>query len=419
MARGFFAELQRQNKAAAREQDRLNREAVRLHNAAVREAERAQKAEARAIAQWERANEAERKRLEKEAKLAHVARMESEAEERNLALAEVADDLASLLGATLEVDDFVDLDAMRIRVDHPPFARNDLEVPTPPPAPIPDIPNPVLASPPPPKGVAALLGKRRHRKAVTRAKEVYDQAQKDRPAKQLQVQKAREVADIRHQKRESKRLAALKIARSNYEQECLAREAKVRERNDKIDAFIANLGYGDVEAIQEYVSIVLASSVYPAHFPVEHEFEFHASSAELRLKVLVPSPDCLPTIKAYKYNKAKDAITTTNLSQKACKDQYASAVHQVTLRSLHEVFEADRRGLIQTISLEVGTKTNDPATGLTSFIVFVATAAERDAFMALDLSNVVPAATLDHLGASMSKNPFGLLPAKTSGVRRS
>jgi restriction system protein len=49
----------------------------------------------------------------------------------------------------------------------------------------------------------------------------------------------------------------------------------------------------------------------------------------------------------------------------------------------------------------------------------VATAAERDAFMALDLSNVVPAATLDHLGASMSKNPFGLLPAKTSGVRRS
>jgi len=39
-------------------------------------------------------------------------------------------------------------------------------------------------------------------------------------------------------------------------------------------------------------------------------------------------------------------------------------VHQVALRSFHEVFEADRRGLIRSISLEVGTETIDPATGV-------------------------------------------------------
>jgi restriction system protein len=235
----------------------------------------------------------------------------------------------------------------------------------------------------------------------------------------MQVEEERGVADSEYRKRESKRLAALETERAKYERDCSAREAKVQEQNKKIDAFVANLGYGDVEAVQEYISIVLANSIYPSHFPVDHDFKFHASSAELRLKVSVPSPDCLPTIKAHKYNKAKDEITTTTLSQKACKDRYASAVLQVALRSLHEVFEADRRGLIQTISLEVGTRTNDPATGLTSFIVFVATAAEREAFMALDLSNVVPAATLEHLGASVSKNPFGLIATKSSGVRRS
>ena len=43
-----------------------------------------------------------------------------------------------------------------------------------------------------------------------------------------------------------------------------------------------------------------------------------------------------------------------------------------------EVFEADRRGLIKTISLEVGTNSIDPATGRPTYIPFVITAAERE-----------------------------------------
>ena len=75
--------------------------------------------------------------------------------------------------------------------------------------------------------------------------------------------------------------------------------------------------------------------------------------------------------------------------------------------------------MIQTISLEVGTETIAPATGLKTFILFAAVGAERDAFLQLDLSNVIPAATLDHLGAAVSKNPYGLVEADASGIRRS
>lgn len=88
------------------------------------------------------------------------------------------------------------------------------------------------------------------------------------------------------------------------------------------------------------------------------------------------------------------------------------------MRTLHEVFEADRRGLIQSISLEVGTETVDPATGIEGYVPFVAVAAERDTFMAFDLSEVVPAATLEHLGAAVSKNPLGLVPADVSEIRK-
>jgi restriction system protein len=93
-------------------------------------------------------------------------------------------------------------------------------------------------------------------------------------------------------------------------------------------------------------------------------------------------------------------------------------VNQVALRSLHEVFEADRRGLIQSIALQVGTETIDPATGVETYVPFVAVGADRSTFTAFDLAAVVPAATLAHLGAAVSKNPLGLVRADVSGIRR-
>ena len=112
----------------------------------------------------------------------------------------------------------------------------------------------------------------------------------------------------------------------------------------------------------------------------------------------MPGPGEIPEIKAYKYTKATDEITSTSLSQKECRERYAGAIHQVALRSFHEVFESDRRGFIKTISLEVGTNTVDPATGQRVYVPFVIAAAEREAFLAFDLSAVVPALTLGRLG---------------------
>ena len=71
------------------------------------------------------------------------------------------------------------------------------------------------------------------------------------------------------------------------------------------------------------------------------------------------------------------------------------------------------------ISLEVGTEATVPATGKVGYIPFLAAATERDTFINFDLSGVVPAATLKHLGAAISKDPYGLVPADTTGIRRS
>jgi restriction system protein len=211
---------------------------------------------------------------------------------------------------------------------------------------------------------------------------------------------------------------ALQRAREAYAVECQQREDQATQSNAQLDALIAGLAAGSPSAIDEYIGIVLSNSVYPECFEVGHDYRFDPELGELSLTAWVPGPETVPTEKEYKYVKTKDQVVATQLSQKAQRDRYAGAVHQVALRTLHEVFEADRQGRIQTLSLTVAAEAPNPATGHNDTVPLVAVAAERESFMALDLSAVVPSATLDHLSAQVSKNPFGLAAIDDSqGVR--
>jgi len=418
MARGFFAELQRQARIAHNDRIRREWQAEREHVALVRRLEQARKTEARTQAQLERAEAAERKRLEKEAKEAHIEAREAEVAERNDSLEAIYGEIDSLLASTLGRDDYVDLNKLRQMASHPAFDRPDLERPTPEPKPFADPAKPVLKLPDPPRGLAAMFGKKKHAEAIENAERDHERALERWRVQCKDAEARRRAQKEDHARMEAERLKKLESARARYAREREAREAEVAASNANLDRLIANLGYGAADAVQEYISIVLANSVYPDHFPVSHEFEFDAPTAELRLKVLIPGPAAIPEIKAYKYSKSNDEIISSELPQKQSRDRYAGAVHQIALRSFHEVFEADRRGLIKTISLEVGTNGIDPATGNESYVPFVVAAAEREAFLGFQLSAVVPAQTLDRLGAAVSKNPYGLVAVQRGGVRR-
>jgi restriction system protein len=406
-------------KEIARENERQRKASLRAYSAALREAEAARKREQQAYARAQKASAAELKRLEKEASESHEASMAAEVECRNLELAAIEEELEGILAATLGVDDFVDLNTLRVKAEHPPFHRQDLLKPSPPPLPIVDPPKPGYAEPPAPRGLLSFLSRNSHEKAKASALAKH-QAElahwHDEIARNEDLRVAEAAA---YEERERTRMARLEEEEHRYAADSARRNEEASAHNREVEELITNLGYGAPDAIEEYVEIVLSNAVYPKHFPISHDYSFDPSAAELRLTVAVIGPDQFPRVKAYKYVKTSDEITEIPFSAKACKDRYASAVHQVALRVPHEVFEADRRGLIATISIEVGTNGADPATGRSSFIPLVALAVSRDEFMKIELRNIQPAATLAHFGASISKNPFGLIPANTSGVRRS
>jgi restriction system protein len=412
MARSFLSTLEQLARAAERDARRRQRETERQH----REATRAQKAREKATKQAARSAAARRMELAADAKSAHIAAREAEVDALNAELEETYEEIDGLLAATLDIDDFFDLETLRRKTEHPSFSDTHLERPTATPATIQDPSKPVYIEPPPPK---VLFGKKKkHKTAIQAAREAHALANAKWHDELKTLASRREKLQKEFDRAEQKRLDDLNKAKALYSQKCAEREQEVAEFNSRLDSLIANLGYGDTKAVEDYFSIVFAYSVYPTTFGVVYEFEFEPSNAEFSLSVSIPPPSEVEQVKAYRYVKKNDEIAFTELSQKARKDRYSSAVHQVALRAIHEVFEADRKGLIKTVSLEVGTDTADPSTGKNGFIPLAAVAAERDAFLEFDLSAVVPKSTLGHLGASLSKNPYGLVPADTSGVRR-
>jgi restriction system protein len=418
MARGFFAELQHQSQLAAKRRLQAERAASREYTAAQRRAEQARKQFERAQVQQARASATEQKAIEREAKRLHEEARLAEVASLNAQLAEKHDQIDSILSATLAVDDFVDLEQLRSVADHPPFSRSDLEVPTPPPLPISAPPEPVFVEPVAPKGLGGVFGRKKHAEVVEEAEAAFaakraawEADAATIPARQLQQMQERDAA-------EHERMARLEQARAEYLRECEARDAAAVEANQKLDELIAGLRSGADSAIQEYVGIVLSNSVYPEVFPVKHDFEFDSDLKELQLTVLVLPPAGLPSEKEYKYVKAKDEITATALPKKEVKERYADAAYQTALRTLHEIFEADRAGHINTIALTVATDSIDPATGLSKRTSLVAVGVDRVSFVSFDLSHIVPLATLEHLGASVSKNPHDLVGIDGSqGVR--
>ena len=102
MARGgFFAGLQRAARVAARENERRARQSAREHAALGRRVKQTRKAESRAQTQLAKADAAHRKLRKREAQEAHDEATLAEVEERNQQLAEVYEDIDTLLEATL------------------------------------------------------------------------------------------------------------------------------------------------------------------------------------------------------------------------------------------------------------------------------------------------------------------------------
>ncbi|MEV6827968.1 restriction endonuclease [Amycolatopsis sp. NPDC051102] len=393
----------RQQAQAQRDAQRAEREALRTQAAALRLAEQHAKADARAQAD-----------AIKQQKQAHLELQQARVASQNADLeAEVAE-LEQLLSATLEVDDFINLESLKRTAEHPPFQPGTIGRPTPPPRleNAPAEPSFAQFAPPPPTGMAKVFGKGKHERGVLAAQQQFAHAHARWQQELGAVQQRNSAAARKHQQAEHARIEALKKAKRAYDEECAERESEVSAHNADVAALAAAFARREPQAVLDYFTLVLANSDYPDNFPQQYRLAYIPESTQIVVEYELPDLTCVPAVREYKYVKSKDEVSSTARPARDIKALYGSVVAQIALRTLHEIFEADRTGLVDTVVFNGMVTTTDPGTGKEVRPCLVTVRTTREVFADLDLALVEPLSCLERLNASVSKRPSDLAPVR-------
>jgi restriction system protein len=356
----------------------------------VREAEQAQQAYLRAQEQARRVNEQERKQAEKERARLYIESRVAQVASDNRELEDQIKSLENLLNLTLQIDDYVNLDKLKVVPDVP-LLKLPIHLRQ-------ALPTPSVKDFFPPELSAAqkLLPwvRSKHEEQVQKAKENYDRA----------LAEAEKAAAARQE-----RINTLK-REHDEETRKIVEEAEVR--NKELDELKKDLAESKPNAIVEYIAVVLSLSKYPEGFPKKCKLAYIPESRQLVMEYDLPTLEVVPNVTTYKYNKTADEITSTARPVKQRNALYASIIAQVTLRSIHEVFEADRHKNIDSVVFNGYVEMLDKSTGRMARTCLITVRTTRESFLEIDLGKVDPELCLKGLSASISKSPAELAPVR-------
>lgn len=189
-------------------------------------------------------------------------------------------------------------------------------------------------------------------------------------------------------------------------------ELKKTQRNAEVDALRDSYEAGDSEAIVDYTALVLERSTYPDGFPQVFRLAFGAESKQLVVEYQLPPMAVVPSEAEYRFVKTKNQITSKPRKPQERGDIYQDVVAGTALRTIHEVFEADRSNHVHVVCFNGYVDTVDAATGRDVRSCLVSVRATRETFADIDLSRVEKRACLRHLGAQVSPRPAEAEPIK-------
>lgn len=172
---------------------------------------------------------------------------------------------------------------------------------------------------------------------------------------------------------------------------------KQAEQNAVVDDLAAAIERGDSAAVIEHGTLVLENSDYEGLFEKSFTVQYEPEQKLLKVEYRLPSQDELPNVKTVKFNKATGEFQETRISEREARSNFESVSYQIALRTLHEVFEADAWGNIDSILFNGIVEYVDPRTGRETAACILSVLTSRETFSHIDLARVEPKACFKSL----------------------
>lgn len=156
--------------------------------------------------------------------------------------------------------------------------------------------------------------------------------------------------------------------------------------------------------------MVLSRSKYPDYFPQSFELDYKIETKILVIDYQLPSVDDIPTIKEVKYIQSKNEFSEKHISDTQRNKLYDELLYQITLRTLHEIFESDKINAIHTIGFNGYVHALNPATGKSQDVCVLSLQASKAEFEQINLAKVDPKTCFKSLKGVGSSKLYSYVP---------
>ena len=184
----------------------------------------------------------------------------------------------------------------------------------------------------------------------------------------------------------------------------------VFESNDKIKNLKNDYHSLIPYAILEACDLVLCNSDYPDYFNQSWRLDYSEENKVFVVDYALPDIEDLPKLKSVSYIISRDEFVNKNLTDSALRKIYDSLLYQISLRTIHELFEADSVNAIDTIVFNGWVDSIDKGTGINNSACIMSCQASKDEFLAFNLSKVDPKACFKMLKGIGSSKLHSLSP---------
>ena len=158
--------------------------------------------------------------------------------------------------------------------------------------------------------------------------------------------------------------------------------------NMAVEALKESYLAGDPDAIIEYCDMVLARSQYPDYFPQQYELEYKQKNKTLIIEYILPHISVLPNLKDVVYIQNQDLFKESQISEAQLNKIYDKLIYDITLRTIHEIFESDSILAIDSIVFNGWVKFINPANGKLASSCIVSIHTQRNEFSEINLQLV-------------------------------
>ncbi|MGG7621294.1 restriction endonuclease [Bacillus coreaensis] len=341
---------------------------------------------------WERKQEAERKKLNREQNAMEKAQKKSMAEQLTLEAINHLEEIDNTLLHTLGVDDNINWDSLK---DNSKFLDPKPKKPKEPSYPV----KPDIKSFEPKFGILDKVFSSNKQKKIEVSNKLFEEAIKDweQSTDSLKEKYEKEVEKYEEQ-----------LAKWSNKKETFELEQK--EKNEAIEQKKELYLAGESESIIEYSDMVLSNSVYPDYFPQEFDIDYSSINRTLIVDYMLLDISDLPTLKEVKYIATKDDYKESHITEAAARKMYDKLLYDITLRSIHELFEADAINAIDSIVFNGWVNTINKATGKHENICILSVQTTKEEFMEINLRNVESKTCFKNLKGVGSSKLFSLTP---------